>query len=80
MSTEREEAEVALIKARTGLAKSCDYAVFWLHIILCVLGGFTIAGTYGERWTACEFWRSAQPADKKIEDEIQDLCRNVTTP
>lgn len=60
MSTERDEAEVALIKARAGLAKSCDYAVFWLHIILCMLGGFTIAGWYGERHTACEFWRSVE--------------------
>lgn len=60
MSTERDEAEVALIKARTGLAKSCDYAVYWLHLILCVLGGMAIGGLFSEHATACAFWRSVE--------------------
>lgn len=60
MSTEREEAEVALIMARAGLAKSCDYAVYWLHLILCVLGGMAIGGLFSEHATACAFWRSVE--------------------
>ncbi len=60
MSTEREEAEVALIKARTGLAKSCDIAVVALYLFGCAFGGFTFAGMFGDRIVACEFWRSVE--------------------
>ena len=60
MSTEREEAEVALIKARAGLARSCDYAVVALYLFFCAFGGFTFFGLLGERQTACSFWQSLE--------------------
>ena len=60
MSIEREEAEVALIKARTSLAKRCDIAVVALYLFGCAFGGFTFFGTMGERLVACEFWRSIE--------------------
>lgn len=60
MSTEREDAEVALIKARTSLAKTCDIAVVALYLFACAFGGFTFAGVYNDRIVACEFWRSVE--------------------
>ena len=65
MSTEREQVEVALIKARAGLARSCDYAVVALYLFFCAFGGFTFFGLLGERQTACAFWQS-------LEAECQD--------
>lgn len=60
MSTERDEAESALARARTDLAKNCSYAVFWLHLLICTTGGYLMAAGWGEAHTACAFWRTVE--------------------
>lgn len=60
MSTEREEAEVTLIKAQTSLAKTCDTIVAALFLFGCAFGSFAFFGMLGEHHTACEFWRSVE--------------------
>lgn len=77
MSFEREEAEVALIKARTGLARSCDYAVVALYLFFCAFGGFTFFGLLGERQTACAYWKSLEA---KCHDDACLLKASTTRP
>lgn len=65
MSTERDEAETALARARTDLARNCSYAVLWLYLMMCTTGGYLMAAGWYESSTACAFWRT-------IEDECHD--------
>lgn len=65
MSTELDEAEAALARARTDLVRTCSSAVSWLGLMVCMATGYLMAAGWVESSTACTFWRT-------IEDECHD--------